>query len=236
MANDERPVLPKPMQTKRKRFQKERPARPESVDSGWRLFVAIPLPPPVIELVGSLVRDLAAEDWPVRWVSPETAHITLQFIGEVTPERAELLRLALPPVVAKHASFRLRTADLGVFPNQRRPRVIWLGLYGPTHRLQTLQAEIADLLRQFNFATNETDFHPHITLGRVRDVRDRSVRDLPASIQRRLAELAASGQVTAKNPLPVPIDEVVLYRSILSHQGPRYEAVVRCPLGPPLRR
>ena len=236
MESNDRPVLPKPKRTKPKRFQKERPLRPESLGANWRLFVAVPLPPAVIELVGSLVRDLSTEDWPVRWVSPETAHITLQFIGEVSPERAELLRLALPPVVAKHPTFRLRTADLGVFPNQRRPRVIWLGLYGPAHRLQTLQGDVADLLRRFDFEIDETEFHPHVTLGRVRDVRDRSVRDLPASIQRRLAEAAATGQVSAKHPLPVPIDEVVLYRSILSHQGPRYEPVVRCPLGPPERR
>lgn len=236
METDNRPILPKPKRAKRKRFQRERPPNPDAVDTSWRLFVAVPLPAPVIALVGALVRDFSEEDWPVRWVSPQTAHITLQFIGEVPPERAELLRMALPPVAAKHAAFRLRTADLGVFPNQRRPRVIWLGLYGPTHRLQTLQADLAATLRQFDFPADETDFHPHITLGRVRDVRDRPTRELPAAIQTRFTEEAASGRVTAKHPLSVPIDEVVLYRSILSHQGPRYEPIVRCPLGPPAPR
>jgi 2'-5' RNA ligase len=236
MENDDRPNLPKPNRGKRKRYQRERLPDPNAVGTNWRLFVAVPLPSSVIALVGALVRDFATEDWPVRWVAPETAHITLQFIGEVPPERAELLRMALPPVVAKHAAFRLRTADLGVFPNQRRPRVIWLGLYGPAHRLQTLHADVVGTLRRFDVAAEESEFHPHITLGRVRDVRDRPTRDLPAAIQRRFADEAASGRVSSKNPLPVPIDEVVLYRSILSHQRPRYEPLVRCPLGPPERR
>ena len=236
MTEQERPDLPRPKRAKRKRVQKDRPPRPESIESGWRLFLAVPLPPPVIELVGGLVRDLGREEWPVRWVSPETAHITLQFIGHVPPERAELLRLALPPVVARHQAFRLRTADLGVFPNQRRPRVIWLGLYGPTHRLQTLQRELAGVLRDLEFEVDEGEFHPHVTLGRVRDVRDAPVRDLPAAIQRRFAQEAVSGRATAKNPLTVLVDEVVLYRSVLSHQGPRYEPIVRCPLALPEKR
>jgi 2'-5' RNA ligase len=236
MDEGKRPDLPPPRRKKRKRIPKERPPRPESVGTAWRLFIAVPLPPPVISLVGDLVRDLSGEGWPVRWVSAETAHITLHFLGEVPPERAELLRLALPPVVAKHSAFRLRTADLGVFPNQRRPRIIWLGLHGPAHRLQTLHADVAGVLRQLAFVVEEGEFHPHVTLGRVRDVRDNPVRDLPAAIQRRIAEEAASGRASAGRPLPVPIDEIVLYRSILSHQSPRYEPVVRCPLGPPERR
>jgi 2'-5' RNA ligase len=230
MSDERGPAIPPPRRAKRKRFQKERPASPQSVGATWRLFVAVPLPPPVTALVADLVNDLSATDWPVRWVSPDTAHITLQFIGEVAPERAELLRLALPPLVARHDVFRLRTADLGVFPNQRRPRVIWLGLYGPTHRLQSLHDQVTHLLTSLDFSVDGGAFHPHITLGRLRDTRNLPVRDLPAAIQRKLGEVAARGQVGAAHPRPVPVEELVLYRSVLSHQGSRYEPIVRCPL------
>jgi 2'-5' RNA ligase len=186
----------------------------------------------VTALLSDLVSDLAATGWPVRWVSSHTAHITLQFIGEVAPERAELLRLALPPLVGRHAAFRLRTADLGVFPNQRRPRVIWLGLYGPTHRLQTLHDEVTRLLTDLGFPVDAGEFHPHITLGRVRDTRNLPVRNLPGAIRRKLEEIAAGGEVGAAHPRLVPVDEVVVYRSVLTHQGSRYEPVVRCPLAP----
>jgi 2'-5' RNA ligase len=108
--------------------------------------------------------------------------------------------------------------------------VIWLGLYGPTHRLQTLHNEVTRLLSSLEFDVDAGEFHPHITLGRVRDTRNLPTRDLSGSILRRFGEIAASGEVGAKNPRPVPVNEVVLYRSLLSHQGPRYEPIVRCPL------
>ena len=218
------------MSPRRERPPKERPPRPDAVESAWRLFVAVPLPAEVTRLVGELVQDLASEGWPVRWVAADTAHITLQFIGETPPERAELLRLALAAPVAKNAAFNLRTADLGVFPNQRRPRVIWLGLYGPAHRLESLQRDIAATLREMDVALDDKPFHPHITLGRVRDG---ATRDLPEAIKRQFAAEAASGRATAASPLPVPVREVLLVRSFLSREGARHEPVARYPLAPP---
>lgn len=218
---------------RRKKFVKERPLRPDAVGSDWRLFIAVPLPEDVKALVSGLVRDLSTEPWPVRWVSPETSHITLHFLGDVSPERAELLRLALPGVVARHQRFRLRTADLGVFPNQRRPRVIWLGLYGPAHRLTTLHGAIGELLKEMDFPVEAGPLHPHVTLGRLRDVRNQPVRDLPARIVERFQAESAAGRASAANAIPVPIDEIILYRSHLSHEGSRYEEIVRCPLASP---
>src|SRR5262245_46090922 len=71
MTDQRPPDLPKPKRPKRQRFQKERPPDPESVAATWRLFLAVPLPPPVISLVRDLVADLSTTGWPVRWVSPE---------------------------------------------------------------------------------------------------------------------------------------------------------------------
>ncbi|CAA9580395.1 MAG: 2'-5' RNA ligase [uncultured Thermomicrobiales bacterium] len=224
------------MPPRRPRHAKERPPDPRAVEAPWRLFVAVPLPPPVIESVRGLVRDLSAEGWPVRWVAAETAHLTLQFLGDTPPERAELLRLALPPLVAGHPAFDLRTADLGVFPNQKRPRVLWLGLWGPAHRLETLQRAVTGLLRDLEFPVDDRPFHPHITLGRLRDAPNTPTRDLPAAIQRRYAELAAAGRGTAKAPTPVPVREVLLMRSFLGRDGARHEPLARCPLGPPAER
>src|SRR5262245_56973205 len=103
------------------RPEKVRPPSIEGVDTPWRSFLAVTLPPDARNLVASMGAELAREGWPVRWSAAEAAHLTLHFLGEIDPERAELLRLALPEVVAAHQSFTLRTATLGVFPNFRRP-------------------------------------------------------------------------------------------------------------------
>ncbi len=175
-----------------------------------------------------MTAELAAEGWPVRWVAAEGAHLTLHFLGETAPERAQLVRMALGPVVARHAAFDLRTAGLGVFPNLRRPRVIWLDLHGPTHRLTALHHDVGEALRELGFPVEAAPLHPHITLGRVRNTGTPtfSLRDLPEAIRPRLADAGA----TPPPPRPVPVREVELVRSFLGPGGARYEAVARYPL------
>ena len=222
------------MPRKTRRPPKERPPDPDALDAPWRLFIAVPLPPEVTALIGDLVGDLEKEGWPVRWAAPDTAHLTIQFIGEVPAEQAELLRMALPAQVAGHAPFRLRTADLGVFPNLKMPRVLWLGLYGPAHRLVTLREAITSLLRELDLPHDDRPFHPHFTLGRVRSGGNLMTRHLPEAIRRRFAEEAERSRATAKDPLQVPVDEVVLVRSILGRDGARHETLGRYPLVPKL--
>ena len=214
-------------------FAKKRPEERSPV-APLRLFLAVPLPPDVIALVDRTIADLEKDGWPVRWTAPGNAHITLHFLGQVEAERAQILRLALPEIVARHASFDLRTADLGVFPKLKRPRVIWLGLYGPAHRLHTLRDAIGATLAEYEFSLEDREFHPHITLGRVRSTRNTRIRDLPEAIRARFERAAESGAVSHRNPLPIPVTEVQLVRSHLERDGARYEIVERFPLAPAL--
>src|SRR5215212_10424185 len=98
------------MPSRKPRSPKVRPPAPDAIDAPWRLFLAVCLTPDVQRLVAEEIAALTAEGWPVRWVQPETSHLTLHFLGETQRERAELLRLALPNVVAVNAPFDLRTA------------------------------------------------------------------------------------------------------------------------------
>jgi 2'-5' RNA ligase len=213
---------------------KVRPPAPDAIDAPWRLFLAVRLTEDVQRLVAEEIVTLEAEGWPVRWVQPETSHLTLHFLGETERERAELVRLALPDIVATHAPFDLRTAALGAFPNFRRPRVLWIGLHGPVHRLQTLQEDIGRALHGLGFAIGEEPYHPHITLGRVRNNDGERVRlrELPDAIKSRFVD-RDSGAAVAPPSLPVPVREVVLMRSHLGKGGPRHEPIATFPLGAP---
>lgn len=217
---------------RRQRFVKDRPPE-ESEETPWRLFIAVPVPDAVRRLVADTIADLRQEEWPVRWTDPDNAHLTLHFLGDTPPEVAELLRLALGEAITSHDAFDLRTADLGVFPAMKRPRVLWLGLWGPTHRLETIRNNLGALLESFDIDVDKKDFSPHITLGRVRDTRHVRIRDLPTAIRGRFEELAASGKVTNKSPVPFPVREVQLIRSHLSHRGAHYEVLARYPLKTP---
>jgi 2'-5' RNA ligase len=216
------------------RPSKVRPPAPDAIDAPWRLFLAVCLPQDVQRLVAEETSKLAAEGWPVRWVQSESAHLTLHFLGETERERAELVRLALPDLVAAHAPFDLRTAALGVFPNFRRPRVLWMGLHGPVHRLQTLQLEIGRALQELGFVVGDEPYHPHITLGRVRNNDGERVRlrDLPDAIKDRFVD-RGSGAAIAPPTRLVPVRDVVLMRSHLGKEGARYESIATFPLGGP---
>jgi 2'-5' RNA ligase len=220
------------MAARASRSPAQRPPAPDAVETSWRVFLAVPLPVDVQGLVAAQVAELAALGWPVRWVKPDDAHLTLHFLGEIPRERAELVRLALPEVVAAHAAFTLRTAALGVFPNFRSPRVLWLGLHGPAHRLETLQRDVGRSLAGLGFAIGEAPYHPHITLGRVRNNDGEGVRlrDLPEAVKGRFVD-ATSGAAVAPPSLPVPVREVFLMRSHLSNAGARYEPLATFPLG-----
>lgn len=221
------------MPKKRPKFVRQRPPDPQSLEATWRLFVAIPVPPPVTTMVREITARLAADDaLPVRWGEPEQTHLTIEFIGEVAKEQAELIRMAIAPAVASHPVFRLRTADLGVLPSLRRPRVLFLGVHGPVHRLESLRDDVSAVLTEIEVPRDDAPWHPHLTLGRVRSIANHRTRDLTEQIRSRYEALMADGLGTMRQPVAIPIDEVVLMRSLLDHRGVRYEVVERYPLAP----
>lgn len=199
----------------------------ETPDTPWRLFIAVPLPDAVRDRVAACIDALTAAELPVRWIDARNGHLTLHFLGETEPEIAELLRMTLRSAIAPHEAFDLRTAEPGAFPSLRRPRVLWLGLWGPTHRLESLYNDIGDFLDDFGLEIEDAPFHPHITLGRVRDTEGVKVGTLPEQIRDAFADLEERGLAGGANPVPFPITEVQLIRSHLSTEGATYEVLAR---------
>jgi 2'-5' RNA ligase len=197
-------------------------------EAGWRLFLALPLPREVRQTVGELSRHLAKRELPVRFVQADLAHITLHFLGEVSPERAELLALALPGAVAGHRAVELVPTRLGVFPNERKPRVLWLGLEGDAEPLIRLHAALRKTLRQLDFEVDDKAFRPHITIGRVRE---NAPGSLPADIQAAFAGADIAATIR-RGQRPFTITEVQLVQSHLEKAGPRYEVRKSLPLSP----
>lgn len=205
----------------RRKFTKERPPDPHGVETPWRLFIAIPIPQPVLDRMEKIVTKLGGKEWPVRWVDPKTAHLTIHFIGDVDSAQAELLRLALPGVVAKHQAFSLQTGRLGVFPNAKKPRVLWMGLDGESERLTALYDDLANLLTGYDLEVEARPYAPHITLGRLREDISQA-RGMEIWTTMRGYETGA--------PLDLPVDEVILIRSFINRDGTRHEPLVRAKL------
>lgn len=201
-------------------------------DSPWRLFIAVPLPPAVQKQMHEAIKHLSQEDLPVRWVDPKNGHLTLHFLGEIEPEMGELLRMTLGVAIASHEQFDLRTAELGAFPSIKRPRVLWLGLWGPAHRLEALYNDLGDFLDDFGLEIEDAPFHPHVTLGRVRDTAGVRVGALPEQIRTAFQKLENQAVAGKEHPTQMPVSEIHLIRSFLDQDGPRYEVLASYPLTP----
>ncbi|MCB9931905.1 MAG: RNA 2',3'-cyclic phosphodiesterase [Planctomycetes bacterium] len=128
-----------------------------------RLFVAIDFPEAVNQQLIGLCKDISK----AKWIKPGQIHLTLRFIGEVTDEQAELLKLALREVRAK--AFDLQLKGTGTFPQEadRRPRVLWANVEaGP--ELRELAGKVDEAARAAGQVLKNEDFIAHVTLARFR--------------------------------------------------------------------
>lgn len=100
----------------------------------------------------------------VRWTPEEQIHLTLQFLGRISPADVAQIQARLAPLPRL---LRLSAEGVGGFPSVRRPGVIWVGLAGNVQQLEQLQADVENATRR----KEERPFRPHLTIGRVREGR-----------------------------------------------------------------
>ena len=133
-----------------------------------RCFVALNLPSELKGHLAELERQLKEARADVSWVKPENVHLTLKFLGGVEEARLPSVKQAIQEGLAGQGPLDLFLSGLGVFPNPRSPRVIWVGIEGERERLAQLQARLDQALGRLGFSREARPFSPHFTLGRMR--------------------------------------------------------------------
>lgn len=177
-----------------------------------RLFIGIPLAAEVTaELAAVSARFKSKEDG-LRWMAPESWHITLEFLGNTAEEKyaslvEHLLEVHSPPV-------SVRLQELGFFDRAG----VFFANVALTPELLVLEKRIAAATELCGFAHEARPYHPHITLARSKG-EGRGIRALKARIQRQ------------PDFTRFMADEFLLYESHLSHGGARYEIRERFSLG-----
>jgi 2'-5' RNA ligase len=182
-----------------------------------RLFAAVPVPDPARGQILGLLAHLREGGWPVRWVHDEGLHMTLKFFGEVAPERLDVIAEALRYAAAGAGPLALRLGNLGAFPSRSRPRILWVGLEAPPS-LELLQDRIERGCEAIGFPPEGAPFQPHVTLGRVRE-------------GQRLPVGGLDDHAEIFERVPFVAQELVLYESLLTTGGPRYESRLTLDLG-----
>ncbi len=186
-----------------------------------RLFVAIELPEGLRHDLDRRLRPLR-QAWPgTRWVQPEALHVTLLFLGETPLERRGDLDDAIGQACRGHGACVCRLGGVGVFPDARRPAVLWVGL-DDGGALGRLADDLRRGAARAGFAGDDRPFTPHLTLGRVRRPGRPAAAALEALQRPSYADLGT-----------LPIEQVSLVASTLTPTGPRYTALRRWPLGEP---
>jgi RNA 2',3'-cyclic 3'-phosphodiesterase len=193
-----------------------------------RVFIALDIDDAIRERIQRFmdgVREFAPD---VRWVRPESLHVTLKFIGEQRTESVEQIKQVLPSPQAEGMEIAFR--GYGFFPTPKAARVFWVGIdSGP--QLAALAQAVDDTTAQFGIAREGRPFSPHLTLARggggsgaprwrKGDAPNRTFQQL----QQKLSALPAPefGTMTAR--------EFFLYESQLLRGGARYTKLARFPL------
>lgn len=135
-----------------------------------RAFIAIDLSPSIRSSIQHFQAQLQSHlhDAPVRWVPVGNIHLTLKFLGDIQPEQADPILRMLAEVATPTPVFDIKIRGFGFFPNDKRPRVLWIGVNQSGSQLTRLQEEIEQALLALNFEKEHRRFHPHLTLGRVK--------------------------------------------------------------------
>ena len=164
-----------------------------------RLFVGIDLP----EAHKARLAGLRDDALPGRWTPSSKYHLTLRFIGEVDEHRAAMVEQALADCRAE--AFSLQGRGMGVFPSQRRPRVLFAAI-DATPVLFALQQQVEQALRDIGLEAEPKPFRPHVTLARLRQAEAQAVRTFLDAHQ-------------AFTLAPFQVDQFHLYESVLRREG-----------------
>jgi 2'-5' RNA ligase len=133
-----------------------------------RTFIAIEIPEETKKAMAEVQARLKGSGAEAIWTRPEGIHLTLKFLGEVPEENIGEITAALTQVVEGRARFRLKAAGIGVFPNEKNPRVVWIGISGELDKLRRLQVRVEEQMVRLGFEPEDRRFTPHLTLGRIK--------------------------------------------------------------------
>lgn len=182
-----------------------------------RAFVAIELPSELQGALGQLMTGLQRQAGKaIRWVTPHNIHLTLKFLGNVSPTNLNALMNVIDTEALRHKAFEITVGSIGAYPNKIRPRIVWIGVQAPATLLE-LQRAIDRETDRMGYPSEERGFSPHLTLGRVsQHANAQDVRQIANTIN-----AAAVGEISKVN-----VDSIRLFRSDLQAGGAIYTSLL----------
>ncbi|MFC1901199.1 RNA 2',3'-cyclic phosphodiesterase [Chloroflexota bacterium] len=181
-----------------------------------RSFIAIELPDELKLKLGQIEANLKTEGQSgVKWVNPDSIHLTLKFLGNIAADRTGEITVAIEKSIQGLSPFQLKAEGLGAFPNLRRVNVVWVGLHGDMEKLKALQQKLESNLEPLGFPPESRAFTAHLTLARVNN------RASPEDRQR-LGKLISETDFSSE---VMDVKAINLMKSQLTRQGAIYSRI-----------
>jgi 2'-5' RNA ligase len=185
-----------------------------------RAFIGIGLPPACRRAIAAAYSQFRGRRLPVSWTPEQNLHVTLKFLGEIPPGDVDCIASLLLEASEGIRPFGILVEGAGVFPSLRAPRVLWVGIRESLELVGKLHENMEDALSGAGFPREDRPFHPHITVGRVRD-------RLPPGWGEEYAGALSGIQFGA-----FTVSSYQFYESRLSPAGAAYDVLRDIPLKP----
>ena len=186
----------------------------------YRTFLAIDPPEAVRREMGRIqeqmkrtVRGL------IRWIHPEGIHLTLKFFGDITGDDITRIADAAEQEATTKKPLELQVKTVGVFPDLKRPRVVWLGMAGDVDRLLALQTALDKRFAALGFPKEDRPFRAHLTLGRIKT--SKGLLGMAQAVEQGAAAEAGSFRAAG----------LTLFKSDLKPAGAVYTKLAEFPFG-----
>lgn len=132
-----------------------------------RIFIAIELPENIQKTLAKFHRNWP--ELPAKWVKEQNLHITLQFLGGVSPDKLVSIVQLMERVGKKNSGFAGKVNSIVYGPKKAAPRFVW-AVIEASEQIANLQKDVAQTLKTMGFKTEDKAYNPHITLARIRQL------------------------------------------------------------------
>ena len=186
-----------------------------------RTFIALEIPQELQQVIYKETALLRNEIGTlVRWVPSGNMHLTLKFLGNISPANVDIVTQMIRAEADSYQPFDMQVGGLSSFPSPKRPRVIFIGLQAPAE-LEALQHGIESATTRLGYESEERGFSPHLTIGRVR-------QNISASDQQKIRHALEQTRIDSLGTARV--DSIHLYNSDLRPTGSVYTRLFSAPL------
>lgn len=130
-----------------------------------RIFIAVPPPPGIEKFVASVRRRHPELLATIRFVRPGRHHITLCFMDRAKAEDLGKVYAVCDDLASRYHPFEVHTDSWMAFPSLAHARSIAVAVV--SENLRKLASQLTDRLKRHGFKLEDTDYVPHLTVGRV---------------------------------------------------------------------